>query len=78
MCSSSMNGYGYDSSSLPSLSLPFPIPAPRGVTSTSIGGRLRIFSGSANPVLAQEIAYYLGMELGKIKIKRFADGEIYV
>lgn len=73
-----MNGYGYDSSSLPSLSLPFPIPAPRGVTSTSSGGRLRIFSGSANPVLAQEIACYLGMELGKIKIKRFADGEIYV
>lgn len=60
-------------SSLPSLSLPFPIPAP-----TSGGGRLRIFSGSANPVLAQEIACYLGMELGQIKIKRFADGEIYV
>ena len=81
MCSSSSMhgyGYGYDSSSLPSLSLPFPIPAPRGVTSTSSGSRLRIFSGSANPVLAQEIACYLGMELGKIKIKRFADGEIYV
>ena len=26
----------------------------------------------------QEIASYLGLELGKIKIKRFADGEIYV
>lgn len=26
----------------------------------------------------QEIACYLGLELGKIKIKRFADGEIYV
>ncbi|THU55493.1 hypothetical protein C4D60_Mb11t07150 [Musa balbisiana] len=40
--------------------------------------RLRIFSGTANPSLAQEIASYLGLELGKIKIKRFADGEIYV
>ncbi|XP_073014443.1 ribose-phosphate pyrophosphokinase 1 [Typha latifolia] len=40
--------------------------------------RLRIFSGTANPALAQEIASYLGLELGKIKIKRFADGEIYV
>ncbi|XP_072962960.1 ribose-phosphate pyrophosphokinase 1-like [Typha angustifolia] len=40
--------------------------------------RLRIFSGTANPALAQEIANYLGMGLGKIKIKRFADGEIYV
>ncbi|KAJ6851531.1 putative ribose-phosphate pyrophosphokinase 1, chloroplastic [Iris pallida] len=40
--------------------------------------RLRIFSGTANPALSQEIASYLGLELGKIKIKRFADGEIYV
>ncbi|CAH2057996.1 unnamed protein product [Thlaspi arvense] len=40
--------------------------------------RLRIFSGTANPALAQEISCYLGLELGKIKIKRFADGEIYV
>uniref|UniRef100_A0A1D1YXA8 ribose-phosphate diphosphokinase n=1 Tax=Anthurium amnicola TaxID=1678845 RepID=A0A1D1YXA8_9ARAE len=40
--------------------------------------KLRIFSGTANPALAQEIACYLGLNLGKIKIKRFADGEIYV
>nr|CAD1820777.1 unnamed protein product [Ananas comosus var. bracteatus] len=40
--------------------------------------RLRIFSGTSNPALSQEIANYLGLELGKIKIKRFADGEIYV
>lgn len=29
-------------------------------------------------VVLQEISCYLGLELGKIKIKRFADGEIYV
>uniref|UniRef100_A0A7N0UL94 ribose-phosphate diphosphokinase n=2 Tax=Kalanchoe fedtschenkoi TaxID=63787 RepID=A0A7N0UL94_KALFE len=40
--------------------------------------RLRLFSGTANPELAQEIAWYMGLELGKINIKRFADGEIYV
>ncbi|XP_077237093.1 ribose-phosphate pyrophosphokinase 1-like [Tasmannia lanceolata] len=40
--------------------------------------RLRIFSGTANPTLSQEIACYMGLDLGKIKIKRFADGEIYV
>ncbi|KAI4365273.1 hypothetical protein MLD38_021270 [Melastoma candidum] len=40
--------------------------------------RLRIFSGTANPALSQEVACYMGLELGKIKIKRFADGEIYV
>ncbi|KAF8407436.1 hypothetical protein HHK36_006569 [Tetracentron sinense] len=42
------------------------------------GTRLRIFSGTANLALSQEIASYMGLELGKIKIKRFADGEIYV
>lgn len=55
-------------------------------TLTDLGGRdlrndctrLKIFSGSANPQLAQEIACYMGLDLGKIKIKRFADGEIYV
>ena len=40
--------------------------------------RLRVFSGTSNPGLAQEVACYLGLELGKIHIKRFADGEIYV
>ncbi|KAK9749092.1 hypothetical protein RND81_02G102100 [Saponaria officinalis] len=40
--------------------------------------RLRIFSGTANLPLSQEIASYMGLDLGKIKIKRFADGEIYV
>lgn len=29
-------------------------------------------------MLSAEVASYLGLELGKIKIKRFADGEIYV
>jgi ribose-phosphate pyrophosphokinase len=55
-------------------------------TLTDLGGRelrndctrLKIFSGTANPQLAQEIAGYMGLDLGKIKIKRFADGEIYV
>eukprot|EP00243_Klebsormidium_subtile_P004082 TRINITY_DN17861_c0_g1_i1.p1 TRINITY_DN17861_c0_g1~~TRINITY_DN17861_c0_g1_i1.p1 ORF type:complete len:432 (-),score=88.30 TRINITY_DN17861_c0_g1_i1:314-1609(-) len=40
--------------------------------------RLRIFSGTANPQLAQEIACYMGLDLSPIKIKKFADGEIYV
>ncbi|KAF2308787.1 hypothetical protein GH714_017996 [Hevea brasiliensis] len=40
--------------------------------------RLKLFSGSANPALSQDIAWYMGLELGKINIKRFADGEIYV
>ncbi|CAH1416290.1 unnamed protein product [Lactuca virosa] len=40
--------------------------------------RLRVFSGTANPALSEEIAAYMGLDLGDIKITRFADGEIYV
>jgi ribose-phosphate pyrophosphokinase len=40
--------------------------------------RLRLFSGSANVPLAQEVARYLGMDLGPMVRKRFADGELYV
>lgn len=40
--------------------------------------RLRLFSGSANIPLAQEVARYLGMDLGPMVRKRFADGELYV
>jgi ribose-phosphate pyrophosphokinase len=37
-----------------------------------------LFSGSANVALSQEVARYLGMDLGPMVRKRFADGEIYV
>jgi ribose-phosphate pyrophosphokinase len=40
--------------------------------------RLRLFSGSANLQLAQEVARYLGMDLGPMVRKQFADGELYV
>jgi ribose-phosphate pyrophosphokinase len=39
-------------------------------------GDLRLFSGNANPALAQRIAYELGISLGRIHLTRFADGEI--
>lgn len=39
---------------------------------------VKLFSGSANPELAQEIADHLGVELGGMKIANFSDGEIYV
>ena len=44
----------------------------------TVNGDLRIFSGNANPALAQKIAAHLGMDLGKIRVERFADGEIDV
>lgn len=40
--------------------------------------RLRLFAGSANIGLAQEISRYLGIDLGPMVRKRFADGELYV
>ena len=40
--------------------------------------RLRLFSGTSNPELAQEIGYYLGVADGPRVIKRFADGELYI
>ena len=46
-----------------------------------IGGgddRLRLFAGSSNIPLAKEVAQYLGMGLGPMLRKSFADGEIYV
>jgi ribose-phosphate pyrophosphokinase len=44
----------------------------------SDNSRLRLFAGSANLPLSQEVARYLGMDLGPMVRKRFADGEIYV
>jgi ribose-phosphate pyrophosphokinase len=44
----------------------------------SDNNRLRLFSGSSNPSLAEEIARYLGIDLGPMIRKRFADGEIYI
>jgi ribose-phosphate pyrophosphokinase len=46
--------------------------------SSSDEKNIKIFSGRSNPLLSKEIAKELGMELGQIKIKPFADGELYV
>jgi ribose-phosphate pyrophosphokinase len=37
-----------------------------------------LFTGNANPVLAQEIATHLGVELGQASVGRFSDGEVTV
>lgn len=48
------------------------------LSSLADNNRLRLFSGSANAPLAQEVARYLGMDLGPMVRKRFADGELYI
>lgn len=44
--------------------------------SKSVTGDLKLFSGRANIELATEIAEKLGVDLGRISIKGYADGEI--
>lgn len=57
---------------------PAPLLRPSPLPPISDSNRLKIFSGSANPALAQEVARYLGMDLGPMLRKRFADGELYI
>jgi len=40
--------------------------------------RMMVFSGNANPQLAQDVVNYLRMPLGKAVVDRFSDGEIMV
>jgi ribose-phosphate pyrophosphokinase len=51
--------------------------APKPVSAMT-NDRLKIFTGNANPALAQEICQALGMELGRAMVKQFSDGEIYL
>ena len=39
---------------------------------------LKIFSGRSNPVLAEGIVESLGIDLGQLTIKNFADGELWI
>jgi ribose-phosphate pyrophosphokinase len=39
---------------------------------------LMVFSGNANPELAQKVAKWLGIPLGRADVKKFSDGEVYV
>lgn len=39
---------------------------------------LMVFTGNANPELAQKVAKHLGVPLGKADVAKFSDGEIYV
>ncbi|NEP17514.1 MAG: ribose-phosphate pyrophosphokinase [Leptolyngbya sp. SIO4C1] len=57
-----------------SATLPVQPPLPRFEETN----RLKLFSGSSNPDLSREVAHYLGIELGPMVRKRFADGELYI
>src|SRR3954465_11531881 len=40
--------------------------------------KFKIFSGTANEPLADEVCHFLGMQRGQAQVIRFADGECYV
>lgn len=54
------------------------LPLQTSLHTFSDNSRLRLFSGSSNVALAEEVARYLGMDLGPMVRKQFADGELYV
>ncbi len=43
---------------------------------SQLNEKIKIFSGSANPALAEEISSHIGVQLGKSEVGRFSDGEI--
>jgi len=43
-----------------------------------VDDRFKIFSGTANEPLADEVCHFLGMQRGQAQVTRFADGECYV
>ena len=45
---------------------------------TETGKRMMVFTGTSNGELAEGVAKHLGIELGNVKISKFANGEIYV
>jgi ribose-phosphate pyrophosphokinase len=49
-----------------------------GVPSSDADSRLMVFSGNANPPLAQSLANHLRLNLGKAVVSEFSDGEIMV
>jgi len=50
----------------------------RGIDMNLHGKDIKIFSGSANPELARQIAEQLDLPLGKCKVTTFSDGEISI
>ena len=43
-----------------------------------MNNNLKIFSGRSNPILAEKIVESLGIGLGQLTIKNFADGELWI
>jgi ribose-phosphate pyrophosphokinase len=56
---------------------PAPSPERKKPAKLSEDKRFKLFSGTANPRLAQLIGEHIGVKVGEVKMQRFADGEVY-
>ena len=54
-----------------------PAPERKKTTRLSEDRRFKLFSGTANPGLAEAIGKHIGVPVGEAKLQRFADGEVY-
>jgi ribose-phosphate pyrophosphokinase len=54
-----------------------PVPERKRSRNLSEDRRFKLFSGTANRPLAEEIARHIGVKVGEAKLQRFADGEVY-
>jgi ribose-phosphate pyrophosphokinase len=54
-----------------------PAPERKKARNLSEDRRFKLFSGTANPKLAEAIGRHIGVPVGESKLQRFADGEVY-
>ena len=40
--------------------------------------KLKVFTGSSNPLLVEEICHYLHLPVSQAMVRRFSDGEVFV
>jgi ribose-phosphate pyrophosphokinase len=57
---------------------PVPDEKPDRKQGPRVDEKFKIFSGTANQPLADEVCHFLGMQRGQAQVIRFADGECYV
>jgi ribose-phosphate pyrophosphokinase len=57
---------------------PMPEEKPERKARARVDEKFKIFSGTANAQLADEVCHFLGMQRGQALVTRFADGEAYV
>src|SRR5258708_29292023 len=53
-------------------------PATKMIARARHDDKFKIFCGTANEPLTEDICAFLGMERGKATVTRFSDGEVYI